>query len=241
VAGPGWLSGILAAAMLLTAVYCATRLIAGRLWRRSTEYDVDAVHVLMGVAMAGMLVPALNPLWFSAWQVVFAVAAGWFATQAIRAHRTRRSRPGQGDPGPGHHIAHVLSCGTMLYMLLAAGSATAAGPQRLAELPAGAMAATHPPALALILAVVMAGYVVWTTDRLTALASPKAALAAAAIRAPSMIAVDSRSPEATDPPRSCGPGLSAAQPGRLPLSPRLAACCQIAMGITMGYMLIQTL
>ncbi len=33
-----------------------------RLWRRQTELDGDGMHVVMGVAMAGMLVARLNPL-----------------------------------------------------------------------------------------------------------------------------------------------------------------------------------
>jgi hypothetical protein len=30
-------------------------------WRRLAAHDVDATHVLMGVAMAGLLVPRLDP------------------------------------------------------------------------------------------------------------------------------------------------------------------------------------
>ncbi len=54
--GPFWLAGILAALMLATAAYCATRLIIARAHRRPDERDVDLVHTVMGVAMAGMLV-----------------------------------------------------------------------------------------------------------------------------------------------------------------------------------------
>ncbi len=56
-AGPAWLAGLLAVVMIATAVYCASRLAVAWRRRRPTEYDVDAVHVLMGVAMAEMLVP----------------------------------------------------------------------------------------------------------------------------------------------------------------------------------------
>ena len=57
-AGPAWLADSFAALMLLTALYCAGRLVVTRTWRRPTGQDVDLVHVLMGVAMAGMLAPA---------------------------------------------------------------------------------------------------------------------------------------------------------------------------------------
>jgi hypothetical protein len=238
VAGPGWLTGILTAAMLLTAGYCVARLIAAHFWHRRTEYDIDAAHALMGVAMAGMLMPALNPLGSGDWTVVFVIAVTWFAGQAIQAQRTRRTH----EAANGHHLAHVLSCGTMVYMLVAARSVAAA--QTHAQ-PATAMAA-RPPGVTLVLACVMVGYVVWTTDQLTTLPSRRA-IRAVPIRAsttqastladsPSMIAVDSW-PSATDRPRSVKPEPAT----RLPLSPRLAACCQIAMGITMGYMLIQIL
>ena len=56
-AGPAWLADSFAALMLLTALYCAARLVLARTRRRPTERDVDLVHVLMGVAMAGLLAP----------------------------------------------------------------------------------------------------------------------------------------------------------------------------------------
>jgi hypothetical protein len=56
-AAPAWLTGIFAALMLTVAVYCAGRLVAARRWRRPTELDTDAGHVLMGLAMAGMSPP----------------------------------------------------------------------------------------------------------------------------------------------------------------------------------------
>src|ERR1700758_3185553 len=60
VAGPSWLSDTFAAVMLLIAVYCAARLAVAAAWRRETELDTDVVHLLMGVAMAGTLAPALS-------------------------------------------------------------------------------------------------------------------------------------------------------------------------------------
>src|SRR5690349_1512797 len=53
VAGPSWLAVPLAVVMIATAIYCAGRLAAACLWRRSTEIEADSVHVVMGVAMAG--------------------------------------------------------------------------------------------------------------------------------------------------------------------------------------------
>lgn len=77
-AGPSWLADTFAATMLVVAGYCASRLVISRLWRRQTELDGDGIHVVMGVAMAGMLVARLNPLPAPVWEAGFAVTAAWF-------------------------------------------------------------------------------------------------------------------------------------------------------------------
>ncbi len=82
--GPHWLAGLLAAVMIMIAACCAVRLAAWRRRHRITEVDADGIHLLMGVAMAGMLVPRLSALPGTAWEAVFAVAAAWFAWQAAR-------------------------------------------------------------------------------------------------------------------------------------------------------------
>ena len=207
--GPSWLADGFAGLMLLTAGYCAGRLVAARVQRRPAERDVDLVHVLMGVAMAGMLVPriGLRPagLCTGIWAVVFAAAAGWFAWRAGLAWWLAR-RPG---PPAGHHLPHLIMSGTMVYMLLAAGPAAGSAPGA-----AMGGAGTRFPLLAIAAAQFMAGYVLWAADRLPALAPVRdwrpAALPAAA--------------PATAP--------------RPPLSPRLAACCNIAMGVALGYLLV---
>jgi hypothetical protein len=272
VSGPSWLAGTFAAIMILTAGYCASRLGAARQWRRPTEFDVDVMHTVMGVAMAGMLVPRLNLLRYGSWEVVFAAAMGWFGWQIIGAYR---GRPANAHPSPDahrtahahsssdwhrttHHAPHLLACGAMLYMCLVAGVArTGAG---VAGMPASGTSAStiHSPGLALPLTVALLGYVIWTTDRLTAL--PRvAALAGASLtsapvtgRALTGRALTGRALTSTG--LTTGSGLTDArmtdgtaaheadgqpEPGRPPMSPRLAACCEIAMGVTMGYMLIQ--
>ena len=138
-------------------------------------------------------------------------------------------------------------CGAMVYMLLAASTAasavsTATSAARTGLTMGGAAAAGRFPLLALILAVFMVGYVMWQADRLPA-------LAAAAPTRPAGGGQHMRAYQA-------GPGTPASQRRRgmisrrlagvenpppladQALSPRLAACCQIAMAVTMGYMLI---
>jgi hypothetical protein len=204
----------------------------------------------MGVAMAAMLVPRLNPVRggvpVAACVTAFTVAWAWFALKSLRDRR--RSSPGQkgrrsdrragGDDHHHHHLAHLLSCGSMIFMLLAVATGTAgaamtmsgpaseslaghAGPTA-ANVAATGLAATGSavaPLIALALAVATAGSIVVTTDRLAASAG--------------------RGRPGHGPSNAsqlAAPGTAAPA-----LCPRLAACCQIAMRITMVFMLVQML
>jgi hypothetical protein len=233
VAGPSWLDGILAAVMIATAIYCVSRLIIARAAHRAAERDVDLVHAGMAVAMAGMLVTRLNPLPNGVWAVLFGGATAWFGWRIVRARRSDRAQAETYGPH-GHHVPHLVMCGAMVYMLLGVAVVrSGSAPGRVAMGGTGARF----PLLALVLALFMFGYVMWQADRLPALArtgvvavavpdltgtAPGAALTQAAGRH------DARAQSAAGTPSV----------SRGPLSPRLAACCQIAMGITMGYMLI---
>jgi Domain of unknown function (DUF5134) len=247
-AGSSWLPDAFAGIMILTAAYCVSRLVISVWQHRPTEHLVDAVHVLMGVAMAGMLVPRLRVFWTGGWEIVFGAAAVWFAWLAAR--ELRRQAPGRRR---SHHLQHVLACAAMLYMLLAATSTAKAvsGGSAMNGLAGGA---GHAPTLALVLAVALVGYVVWTADRLPALARVTALAArstAPALGAPSKpapalaragtgtIPVDTEpADEATRSVlRDDDEAPSVRSPG-VPMSPRLSASCEIAMGVTMGYMLI---
>jgi hypothetical protein len=78
VSAPAWLAGGFAVLMVVIALCCAARLAISRLRSRNTELDADGLHVLMGVAMAGMLEPRLTPVPVIAWRAVFVIAAAWF-------------------------------------------------------------------------------------------------------------------------------------------------------------------
>jgi cytochrome b561 len=248
-AGSSWLAGTFAGIMVLTAAYCVSRLAVSVRQHRPSQHLVDAVHALMGVAMAGMLVPRLRVFWTGGWAVVFGAAAVWFAWQAAR--ELRRQAPGRRR---SHHLQHVLACAAMLYMLLAATSTakTVSGGSTPSGMAGGA---AHSPTLALVLAVALLGYVVWTADRLPALArvsalaarsKPAPALAAASKPAPALASAGAATiPAGTQPadeatrsvPRDDDQVPAGRYPG-VPMSPRLSACCEIAMGVTMGYMLV---
>jgi Domain of unknown function (DUF5134) len=235
VTGPSWLAAPVAALMLLIAASCAVRLTISRARGRATEADADGLHLLMGVAMAGMLEPRLSPVPGAAWQVMFAAATAWFGWQAIRTPRHRPDRWRCAHPAP-----HAVECAAMVYMLLPARSPGHSPAMAMPGMSGPAAAAGSNPAIALVLALFMLGYVLWTTDRLAALSRVGAA-AAGHPGAGSRLAPAGSEPITSGPlnPGSSAPSRASAVAA--PLAPRFAACYKIAMSVAMGYMLITML
>lgn len=242
-AGPSWLAGTLAAVMIATAAYSASRLATSRMRGRATEFDADALHAFMGTAMAGMLVPRLNALPDRAWAAVFGIAAAWFGGRAMRA----RGPSVSGGTRCRFPVPHLIECVAMLYMLLPLhGSRPAHGGAGMAMTGMGASPAPASsfPALAVVLALFMLGYIVWTTDRLTSLARAKTTTPGPGRNRDHQSSVTAlatgRTHDADDAPGT--PGASATrhddQAGWPLLAPKLAACGKLAMSITMSYMLI---
>jgi hypothetical protein len=216
VGSPAWLTAIFAAASLAVAIYCAGRLVAARRWRRPTELDTDGAHVIMGVAMAGMLLSGLRTLPSAIWEVVFAAGAAWFGYRMLRARRGARPSPWRSS----HPLPHLVECAAMVFMfLILPASAAISGSGSGSGM---TMTATESrfSFLTLPLALYLLGYVVWLGDRVT-LHAPALALATPAGSGPGY-----------------GSGSPAPEPARPSLAPRCAAICKITMGITMGYMLI---
>jgi Domain of unknown function (DUF5134) len=239
-AGPSWLAGAFAAVVILAGAYSASRLAISPRQGRATEPDADALHAVMGAAMAGMLVPRLSVLPNGVWAVIFGIAAAWFGGRAVRARGFAAAGPPFRLPVP-----HLIECAAMLYMLLVHGPRPAAGRAATAMSGMGASAdAGSFPVLAVVLALFMLGYIVWTTDRLTSLVRARTAAAGPGWNR-------DRQPPAGVPaavPRG-GAGDAAGSPaaagdrrdgqdGRLVLAPGLAACGKLAMSIAMGYMLV---
>jgi hypothetical protein len=216
---PGWLAVALAAAMLVVAASSIVRLAIWRLRGRAAEPEADALHVVMGVAMAGMFEPRIRPVPDIAWIAMFAAAAAWFGVRSIRA-RGRERRPGGWRPQSGswqcaHPVLHAVECAAMIYMLMPAGVGSHASGM---SMPGMTGAEPANPALAFVLALFMLGSVVWTADRLTSQSRPQASAAAGPERAGAV----GRAPSAV-------------------LAPRAAACSKIAMSLAMGYMLLTML
>lgn len=211
--GPAWLAAGFAGLMLLIAIASAGRLAVGRIRHRGADVEADALHILMGVAMAGMIEPRLSPVPAAAWRAIFALAAAWFVWQAVGSRiRRKPARPRCAYAGP-----HAVECAAMVYMLLPARPAHGAA-MAMAGMSGAATAGN--PALALVLAMFMLGYILWNTDQLATLSRVRAAIAPA----PSSAAI--------------APRGSAA---RSAVAPRLAVCARIAMSLAMGYMLVTLL
>ena len=219
---PAWLTGSFAALMLTVATYCAGRLTVTRRWQRPTELDTDAGHVLMGLAMAGLLVARLRILPAATWEAVFAAGTAWFAWQLVKSRR--RTAPASWrclHPAP-----HLVECAAMLYMFFAATPLTA----RAAAPGMTGLAPSRFSVLALLMALFMVGYVVRVADRLP-LRAPAPALALAA-------AAPGRHRNIPAPAATPAPADDVPTTARPYLAPRCAALCKIAMGLTMAYMLV---
>ena len=228
---PAWLADILAAVVLVVAAFSAVRLLAGRGGRRRRrgEVDADGMHLLMGVAMAGMFVPRLATLPDAAWGAVFGAGAVWFAGRAWRDRGGRDPLAGRWCAYPGPHL---VDCLAMVYVLWAVPAMLARG-QRASGGATGGMGGAASgvrwPVIGLILAVAVCGYVVWLLDRLPA--------------APSIARLET-APEGGSHDRSrfsagfSGQSVAIMSGAPALLAPRAATCCKIAMGVAMGVMLI---
>ena len=235
--GPAWLAGGFAALMIMVAACCAGRLAVSRVRGKDTELDTDGLHVLMGVAMAGMLEPRLSPVPGTIWRAVFAAAAAWFGWQAIRARRPPARRLAVRPPGAARRRMRRHGLHAPARRLPAVRPRAGNGHARHER---GRCRGN--PALTLVLALFMLGYILWTIDRL---ASPSRARATATAHG---TAAGSPPPAAlTASATARVPGT--ARPGTIvhsgapagSRSPRLATGYKIAMGIGMGYMLIMML
>jgi len=212
VSGPAWLAAGFAVLMIMIAACRACRPAISRLLGKRTELSADGLHVLMGIAMAGMLQPRLALVPGPVWSGVFAAGAAWFTWQATPAAR-RAGRPRCAHPGP-----HAIECAAMVYMLVPVGSWPSGRGGQMAMRGMSPGAAAGNPALTLILALFMLGYVLWAADRLTSRSWARDTAFAAS---------------------SAGTLTPAYHPPAL--APRLTACYTIAMASTMGYMLLTML
>jgi hypothetical protein len=209
---PGWILDVLAAVMLVVAAASAGRLVASPRWRRGDSgTDVDIVHLLMGIAMAGMLVSGLQTLADGAWVVIFAVSTAWFGWRVVSDARASGMRA----LARGHCAPHLVHCGAMVYMFAAmpAGGLAAMSASGTAAMGSGASAAIEYPTLAFVFVLVLAAYSVWDIDQLSGRRYSLAVVA---------------------PAGGAPAGAAVMTVG----APAVTVGCRVAMGIVMAFMLV---
>jgi hypothetical protein len=264
---PSWILDIFAAVMLLVAAVSAVRLVAA--WPRrgrpaaGLDPDIDGAHLLMGVAMAGMLSASLATLPGHAWEAVFGVLTAWFAwrvSQDARGHGIRGMTGSQ-------HLPHLVHSAAMLYMFAAVTAPAGAVSQPGMAMGGAGGGMLRLPTLAFAFALILSGFAVRDLDQLTGPAGHAARLpalagassgAGAAPAYPALAAAAGHQAAAVSAAAAPGRPLGGAgaemgssapaaatvagtrpagTPGLL-LGPRAATGCRIAMGITMALMLI---
>jgi hypothetical protein len=259
---PAWILDILAALMLVVAAVSAARLGLARPWQKGAVVtDTDVSHLLMGIAMAGMLVSSLATLPNGAWEVIFALLTVWFGYRVVRDARPNGVRALAG----GHCAPHLVHSAAMLYMFLAL-AAPASGGSGMGGMGGGsAMQTLKYPTLAFVFALILIGYTIWDIDQFSGKRYSRAgaslslagvpaagvpALAGAEPGTPASGAVASgdsaqtaqtgtapvQMADAEAAPAGTAPAGTA--PAGLLLSAGTTVACRIAMGATMAFMLL---
>ena len=185
----------------------------------------------------------------------------WFGYRVARDAQVSGFRALAG----GHCAPHLLHAAAMLYMFLAltAPVSHGGGMSAMGGAAASAMGTLALPALAFVFTLLLVGYSVWDLDQLSgpgpsghyslamARVAPAAAVlagvgapagpGAAAMSAPASGQAGSAwasEPIAARPAQPARAGVPASGNARGVLAPWVATSCRIAMGITMGFMLV---
>jgi hypothetical protein len=226
-----------ATVMLAVALYSAGRLVAARAWSRPIHVDIDVAHVLMGVAMAGMLDGRINPIGSGVWEVVFSLLGLWFLWRCYQFLV---------DPGTGfgydehvhrlsRRLIHLVMSSSMLYMYLAAAPVTAGSDGAMAMRATGSTSRFVGLPLLFLISLLASG--IWELDGIDRFRPSRAAHEPVAAYAGSH-----RPVEEFDGVPEVGGGNNQVEPGARPtnpwLAPRLEGASHIAMCITMAYALV---
>ena len=225
---PTWILGIFAAMMILVAEVSAGQLVLARAWTRrgGAGVGIAVFRLLTGIAMAGILVPGLSILPNAVWAAAFAVVTAWFAWCLWRENRGRGAAVAHGPYAP-----HLVQSAAMLYIFAAltgpsaAGSSGTGGMSGMEWGSSGGLPALHAPTLALIFALLLIALTIHDLNR--------------------QADADGYFPVAGRRPGPAGTALAAAAAGpaaytaeRLLLSPVVVKGCQVAISVTMAFVLI---
>jgi hypothetical protein len=251
---PAWILDLFAAIMLVVAAVSAARLAGARPWQRGAVItDTDISHLLMGIAMAGMLAPGLTTLPNGAWAAVFCVLAVWFGYRVVRDYQASGARA----LAVGHCAPHLVHSAAMIYMFLAIKAPAAGGGSGMSAMGGvSGMSTLSVPTLGFGFALILIGYTIWDLDQLSSLryslapaiagaATPVLAGAAAGtVGAETVAESGAGGGRAADSPAGSGwagrDGSTGGGSGLMSIldSPGTVVGCRIAMGVTMALMLI---
>jgi Domain of unknown function (DUF5134) len=226
---PAWILGIFAAMMVLVAEVSAGQLVIAQAWARrgGAGAGTAVFRLLTGIAMAGILVPGLSILPNAVWEAAFAVVTTWFAWCLWRENR------GRGAPAVAHgpYVPHLVQSAAMLYMFAAlagpptAGSSGTGGMSGMEWRSSGGLPALHAPTLALIFALLLIALTIHDLNRQADADGYFQVAGRRPIPAGTALA-----------PAAAGPAAYTAQ--RLLLSPAVVKGCQVAISVTMAFVLI---
>jgi len=245
---PAGIPEIFAAIMILVAEISAGQLVIARSWTRrgSTNADIGASQLLMGIAMAGILVPGLSTLPNAVWEALFAVITAWFAWCLWRESRGR----GAGALAHGHYVPHLVQSAALLYVFAAlAGpsvegsgvsiSGTGGGMSGMTDGSSVGMPTLHASTLALIFALLLIAFTVHDLDRPADLDGYFHVVGRRSVPAGSALAAATAGLVAVRQPTEADAAETAPYSAeRLLLSPAVAKGCQVAIGVTMAFILI---
>ena len=237
--GPDWLADFFTSVMIIVAAYAFGRIVASRLWSKQTHLDIDITHLLMGVAMAGMLVSDLNPIASGVWEVVFGAMSVWFVWKCYTfiASRGFEGRDDDHVHHISHYVTHLVMALAMLWMYIAPANPMGTAGDFLA--------------LPVVFLVVLIASGIWELDGIGRFSRAPStdgqpALAVAVAGPPTVSGAtkgalsDSFPHSESQESRSSAEGNEASpviSSGQW-LAPRLQAASHVAMCITMCYMLI---
>jgi Domain of unknown function (DUF5134) len=243
---PAWIREIFGVVILLAAEVSIGQLVVARAWirRGGADADIAVSQLLMGIAMAGVLVPGLSILPNAAWEVVFAVMTAWFVWCLWRESRGR----GAAAVARGHYAPHLVQSAAMIYMFAALAGPSVEGSGTSVSSPGGmpgmpgmaggsstGVPTPHVPVLALIFALLLVAFTIHDLDRQAGVDGVDGYFRVVSRRfvpGRSALAAAATWPVA---PRA-DPAAYTAE--RLLLSPAVVKGCQVATGVTMAFILI---
>lgn len=222
---PSWLYYLFGGAMLAVAAYSTAQLVVSVRLRDPAGRDVDLAHLLMGVTMAGMFVPAwaFGPSWL--WELAFFALLVWFVTRtAVSVQRF-----GLHVPHEGIHAAMSLAMVLMyLYPMGASG---------VASMSMSGSSSSHgilDPGIGLILAFVFFASAIFT------LASPDKGASHHGVHHPHRSLALARVSQGHGPAEDTAPPAVAERPAPYSVlrRPELEDVSHVVMCLGMGFMLI---